>query len=84
MKSDSRKNPKRGHKVNRFKVGDHVIKNPATWRPSEFDSWGAGEGVGIIAEPPFALDAADVDVRWPAGRCFQREEELFPVTENKL
>lgn len=25
-----------------FKVGDKVIKNPATWRKSDFDRWGAG------------------------------------------
>ena len=30
----------------KLKVGDKVIKNHSLWIPSEFDSWGAGEGVG--------------------------------------
>jgi hypothetical protein len=34
-----------------FKLGDRVIKNPATWRPSEFDGWGAGLGVGVVVDP---------------------------------
>lgn len=76
-----------------MKIGDRVVKNPATWRPSEFDGWGAGEGVGVIVEPPW--DHVDgvfrggaerpedcvpcVDVQWPAGRCSQRVDELLPA-----
>lgn len=62
-----------------FAIGDRVIKNPATWVASEFDSWGAGVGIGVVIKPPFPLDDGEVDVRWPAGRCFQREEELLLV-----
>lgn len=62
-----------------FKVGDRVIKNPLTWKPSEFDGWGAGLGIGVVVEPPFDLDDGQVDVRWPTGRCFQEETELLPV-----
>lgn len=62
----------------RFKVGDRVVKNPLTWKPSEFDGWGAGEGVGVIVEAPlYGIDDGLVDVRWPAGRCSQHEDELI-------
>ncbi len=64
-----------------LKVGDKVIKNPATWIGSDFDSWGAGEGVGEVVEPPFELDETEVDVRWPEGRCFQKASELIKVEE---
>jgi len=65
----------------KLKVGDKVRKNPETWIGSDFDSWGAGVGVGEVVEPPFELDEGDVDVRWPAGRCFQRANELIKVEE---
>jgi hypothetical protein len=61
----------------RFQIGDRVIKNLATWQPNEFDSWGRGEGIGIVVEPPFTLDDS-VDVRWPRGRCFELEIGLLP------
>jgi hypothetical protein len=63
----------------KFQIGDRVVKNPDNWKPSEFDSWGAGVGVGIVVKPPFALEDGVVDVRWPGGRCFQNENELLPV-----
>ncbi len=68
--------------INRgFKVGDKVVKNPARWLPSEFDSWGAGEGIGEIVESPFGEIDGEVDVRWPAGRVTQRPEELLPYPD---
>lgn len=81
--------------MNLFKIGDRVIKNPATWLPSEFDQWGAGEGVGVVVEPPWSHDngvfdggggaeaecVPCVDVRWPHGRAFQRCDELLPAPE---
>lgn len=67
--------------MNRFKIGDRVVRNPETWIPSEFDEW-AGQGVGEVVEPPFPLDADVVDVRWPDGRCFQNETELLPSDAN--
>jgi hypothetical protein len=54
-----------------FSVGDKVIKNPAHWEPNDFDGWGRGEGTGEVVEPPFELPVDEVDVRWPAGRCFE-------------
>jgi hypothetical protein len=62
-----------------FAVGDQVVKNPATWQPNEFDSWGRGIGVGVVVEPPFPLEPEDVDVRWPAGRCFEQVAQLLPA-----
>ncbi len=62
-----------------FHVGDRVIKNPATWQPNAFDSWGRGLGVGVVVEPPFPLDPNEVDVRWPAGRCFEEAAGLLPA-----
>lgn len=46
-----------------LKVGDRVVRNPATWLPNEFDSWGRGIGIGVVVEPPFVLDSDEVDVR---------------------
>ena len=60
-----------------FRVGDHVCKNPATWQPNDFDSWGRGQGIGVVVEPPFPLDATEVDVRWPGGRCFESTSGLM-------
>jgi hypothetical protein len=62
-----------------FEVGDRVVRNPATWQPNDFDSWGRGVGVGLIVEPPFPLDPREVDVRWPGGRCFESVEQLLPA-----
>jgi hypothetical protein len=65
--------------VTAFKVGDRVVRNPATWQPNDFDSWGRGVGVGQIVEPPFTLGPDEVDVRWPGGRCFESVEQLLPA-----
>jgi hypothetical protein len=46
-----------------LKVGDRVVRNPATWQSNEFDSWGRGIGIGVVVEPPFVLDSDEVDVR---------------------
>ena len=63
-----------------FRVGDRVVRNPATWVASEFDSWGRGVGVGVVVAPPFAGDDLNlVDVRWPAGRCFEAVRGLRPA-----
>ncbi len=65
-----------------FKVGDRVIKNPETWEVNDFDGWGRGLGIGIVVEPQFRLDdIGGVDVRWPAGRCFERIVELLPAPD---
>jgi hypothetical protein len=63
-----------------FRIGDRVVKNPATWQVNEFDSWGRGMGVGVVVEPSFAVDDLDeVDVRWPSGRCFEKVNGLLPA-----
>ena len=57
-----------------MKTGDKVIKNPETWIPNEFDEWGRGEGEGeVVATLP------DLDVKWPAGRCYENIEQLIIV-----
>lgn len=65
----------------KLKPGDKVIKNEKTWIPNEFDSWGRGIGLGIVVEPPFKLDESEVDVRWPAGRCFEMINQLIKSDE---
>lgn len=65
--------------ANRFKIGDRVLKDAATWVPNAFDDWGRGIGVGVVVEPPFLLDATEVDVRWPHGRCFEKVAGLRPA-----
>ena len=62
-----------------FKVGDKVQKNNNTWIPNDFDDWGRGIGIGSIVDPPFVLDEGDIDVVWPAGRCFENINELIKV-----
>ena len=66
-----------------FRVGDRVVKNPETWVPTEFDSWGRGVGVGVVVEPPHALPETEVDVRWPAGRCFEFTSQLLKLGQEK-
>lgn len=66
-----------------FKVGDFVKKNPETWVPNDFDSWGRGIGLGQVVEPPFAMEPYEVDVRWPAGRCFEFTNQLLPVSKDE-
>ena len=63
----------------KFRVGDLVAKNPGHWQKSNFDSWGRGIGIGVVVEPPFELDDDEVDVRWPAGRCFEDTKGLIRV-----
>ena len=63
-----------------FRPGDRVVRNPATWRPTDFDAWGRGVGVGVVVDPPFPLDSGELDVRWPAGRCFESAEQLLPAS----
>ena len=61
-----------------LKTGDHVRKNPSTWVQSDFDSWGAGQGIGTVL-----ADEVDgiVDVRWNGGRCHQHVNELLRATD---
>jgi len=66
-----------------FKVGEYVKKNPMTWQPNDFDSWGRGLGVGQIVEPPFEMPHDQVDVRWPGGRCFENIHQLLPATKTE-
>ena len=59
-------------------VGTLVRKNPNTWEPNAFDSWGRGQGVGEVFEPPFDISDLDmVDVIWPSGRCFEKISGLL-------
>lgn len=62
-------------------VGDRVVRSPQ-WQPNpEFDAWGRGEGIGVVVSPPFPLDDGTVDVRWPAGRCFEPKVGLIQNQE---
>ena len=67
-----------------FEVGSYVKKNPETWIPNDFDSWGRGLGIGQVVEPPFKLDANEVDVRWDGGRCFEHKAQLISVDSETL
>ena len=63
----------------RFPIGSLVVKNPDRWTLyPDFDAWGRGIGVGLVVEPPFPLRDDEVDVLWPAGRCFEWAEGLLP------
>lgn len=67
-----------------FQSGDRVVKNPDTWEPNAFDAWGRGEGVGVVVDPPFQVDDLKlVDVRWPAGRCFEPLAGLLPAATGR-
>jgi len=55
-----------------FKVGDKVIKNKEFYTTSEFDSWGRGKGIGIVLE----VFEDYVDVRWPAGICYEDFDQI--------
>lgn len=67
-----------------FVVGTRVVKNPETWEVNEFDSWGRGEGIGVVVESPFPIDDLQlVDVRWPAGRCFESIRGLRVVPQDE-
>ena len=67
----------------KYKVGDFVKKNLKNWVKNDFDSWGRGVGIGVVVEPPFAMDHDEADVRWPGGRCFENIDQLLPATEEE-
>lgn len=62
-----------------LKVGDKVIKNLKTWIMNDFDGWGRGLGEGVVVDT-FDAGEAYVDVRWPAGRCYENIKELIKIT----
>lgn len=84
-----RKRVARGHRnrsasdQKQFPVGSYVIKDTDKWIPNDFDHWGRGNGVGVVVEPPFKLDPEHVDVRWPAGRCFEEVSGLLPAPKKR-
>ena len=64
-------------------IGTLVKKNLDTWEVNDFDSWGRGIGIGEVIDPPFDIADLDlVDVRWPAGRCFEKVHGLLIVDSN--
>lgn len=66
----------------KFAPGDRVVKNDATWVPNGFDTWGRGIGVGVVVQSPIDVnDLDEVDVRWPAGRCFEPVSGLLPAAD---
>lgn len=66
----------------KFKVGDRVVKDPETWRITEYDLVGSGVGVGEVVESPYDdLDSDEVEVRWPAGRMIEREDQLMLASD---
>jgi len=67
-----------------LKIGDRVIKNPATWVPNAFDTWGRGIGVGVILPDTDGICGDGCfDVRWPGGRCAERAIQLLPEPAKK-
>jgi len=66
--------------MEKFNIGDKVIKNEETWITNDFDGWGRGIGVGVVVEPPFYMNDDEVDIRWNGGRCFEFTEELINIT----
>lgn len=67
----------------KFKIGDLVVKNPLTWKSNDFDGWGRGIGIGIVVIAPFEIEEDEVDVRWPAGRCFENVTGILPASDSK-
>ena len=59
-----------------FKIGDKVIKNTETWISSDFDEWGAGEGIGEVVEVLEIL----IDIRWEGGRSYATYPEVINYT----
>lgn len=43
--------------ASKLQPGDHVVKNPARWTPSDFDLWECGEGIGMVLP-----DQPDADI----------------------
>lgn len=66
-------------RVSELPVGTLVVSNPAQWKPNEFDAWGRGRGVGVVVRPPFTPSPGIVDVRWPAGRCFEEVRQIVAL-----
>ena len=66
--------------MEKFNIGDKVIKNEETWITNDFDGWGRGIGVGVVVEPPFYMNDDEVDIRWNGGRCFEFTEELINIS----
>ena len=75
---DSNGNVLMGRTMTLYAIGDRVVANRTTWMPNDFDDWGRGVGVGVVIEPPFPMDPDEIDVRWPAGRCFEHISQLLP------
>jgi len=67
----------------KFGIGNFVKKNPETWKPNDFDSWGRGEGIGMVVKSPIPLADDEVDVRWPGGRCFENTDQLLVATQEE-
>lgn len=62
----------------KFKKGDLVEKNINTWVENDFDAWGRGIGIGEVVAVDDVVDG-EVDVRWPAGRCYERVDGIALV-----
>ncbi len=61
-----------------MKAGDKVVKDESNWIPNEFDSWGRGEGVGVIVEvfDDGEFSELTLDVRWPTGKCYENKNQI--------
>lgn len=59
-----------------FEVNDKIVKNEENWIPNDFDSWGRGEGVGLIVEVYPESNSSYVDVRWPGGKCWENIDQI--------
>lgn len=70
--------------LKKYNIGNLVKKNPDNWIVNDFDRWGRGLGIGEVVEPPFTLNENEVDVVWPAGRCFESIDQLLPASDEDI
>lgn len=59
-----------------FSVGT-LVRLQSSAAPTGFTCWGRGKGVGEVVR---VVNRVVLDVRWPAGRSYERTGDLYVVT----